>query len=133
MRTQTNTTDILLPAVALESIAATSKSTNIQICLPLTQWMWFCSLQMGRLLERAIFCQVHEVGQFTDFPTSAGKMLMKTTSKRARGCKECISCKREDCGSCRYCKDMTKFGGQGKKKQKCIHRVCTGINKGIMT
>ena len=38
---------------------------------------------------------------------------------------ECYGCKREESGSCTNCKDMKKFGGQGKKKQKCIHRVCT--------
>ena len=38
---------------------------------------------------------------------------------------EYYGCKRKDCGSCTNCKDMKKFGGQGKKKQKCIHRVCT--------
>ena len=39
---------------------------------------------------------------------------------------ECYRCNRKDCGSCTNCTDMKKFGGQGKKKQKCIHRVCTG-------
>ena len=39
---------------------------------------------------------------------------------------ECYGSNRKDCGSCTNCKDMKKFGGQGKKKQKCIHRVCTG-------
>ena len=56
---------------------------------------------------------------------------MKGTLKK-RGCKKCIGCTREDCGSCRYCKDMIKFGGQGKKKQKYVHRMCTGtvVNEG---
>ena len=42
---------------------------------------------------------------------------------RKRRCMKCAGCKREDCGSCINCKDMKKFGGQGKKKQKCINRV----------
>ena len=49
---------------------------------------------------------------------------------------ECVGCKREDCGFCINCKDMKKFGGQGKKKQKCIHRVCTEmtpIDKGMVS
>ena len=30
---------------------------------------------------------------------------------------ECAGCKREDCGTCRDCKDMVKFGGPvGKSK-----------------
>ena len=42
---------------------------------------------------------------------------------------ECYGCNRKDCGSCTNCTDMKKFGGQGKKKQKCIHRVCTGKDR----
>lgn len=38
---------------------------------------------------------------------------------------KCSGCRRMDCGSCKNCTDMKKFGGQGKLKQKCIHRVCT--------
>ena len=55
---------------------------------------------------------------------------------RKRRCMECAGCKREDCGSCINCKDMKKFGGQGKKKQKCINRVCTEMMakaKGIVS
>ncbi len=36
----------------------------------------------------------------------------------------CSACTREDCGSCVNCKDKTKFGGKGRKKQRCIYRVC---------
>ena len=48
-----------------------------------------------------------------------------TSKARKRRCMECEGCKREDCGSCINCNDMKKFGGQGKKKQKCMHRTCT--------
>ena len=42
--------------------------------------------------------------------------------------------KREDCGSpCINCKDMKKFVRQGKKKQKCINRMCTAKAKGIVS
>ena len=44
--------------------------------------------------------------------------------QRKRGCMECAGCKREDRGTCRNCKDMVKFGGPGRKKQKCALRVC---------
>ena len=50
---------------------------------------------------------------------------LKTSKARKRRCMECAGCKREDCGSCINCNDMKKFGGQGKKKQKCMHRICT--------
>lgn len=40
-------------------------------------------------------------------------------------CGECPGClKNDDCGRCRYCKDKTKFGGQNRLRQKCLHRRC---------
>jgi hypothetical protein len=40
-------------------------------------------------------------------------------------CGECVGClKNDDCGKCRYCKDKTKFGGQNRLRQKCLHRRC---------
>lgn len=40
-------------------------------------------------------------------------------------CGECSGClKNDDCGKCRYCKDKTKFGGQNRLRQKCLHRRC---------
>ena len=47
--------------------------------------------------------------------------------KRSRGCQKCPGCLRKDCGTCIYCKDRRKFGGEGKKKQKCELRVCSNI------
>ena len=38
---------------------------------------------------------------------------------------DCPGCIRKDCTSCANCKDMVKFGGKGRKKQRCIYRVCT--------
>ena len=32
-------------------------------------------------------------------------------------CMNCEGCKRLDCGSCVFCKDMKKFGGTGKKRK----------------
>ena len=40
-------------------------------------------------------------------------------------CGECAGClKNDDCGRCRYCQDKTKFGGQNRLRQKCLHRRC---------
>ena len=40
-------------------------------------------------------------------------------------CGECPGClENDDCGKCRYCKDKTKFGGQNRLRQKCLHRRC---------
>lgn len=40
-------------------------------------------------------------------------------------CGDCAGClKNDDCGTCRYCRDKTKFGGQNRLRQKCLHRRC---------
>lgn len=45
--------------------------------------------------------------------------------KTAGSCGECAACIRpNDCGRCANCKDMIKFGGEGRKKQKCMERRC---------
>ena len=45
--------------------------------------------------------------------------------KTAGSCGECAAClKSTDCGKCANCKDMIKFGGEGRKKQKCLERRC---------
>uniref|UniRef100_A0A1A8QB81 CXXC-type zinc finger protein 1 n=3 Tax=Nothobranchius rachovii TaxID=451742 RepID=A0A1A8QB81_9TELE len=45
--------------------------------------------------------------------------------RSARMCGECDACLRtEDCGQCDFCKDMKKFGGPNKIRQKCRMRQC---------
>ncbi|KAF3855849.1 hypothetical protein F7725_016572 [Dissostichus mawsoni] len=44
---------------------------------------------------------------------------------KVRMCGECEPCKRtEDCATCDFCKDMKKFGGPNKIRQKCRFRQC---------
>lgn len=43
--------------------------------------------------------------------------------KRKR-CGECESCSRDDCGQCKYCLDMKKFGGPAKMKKSCMLKKC---------
>ena len=57
--------------------------------------------------------------------TAAGKAALP--KRRGRGCGGCPGCVREDCGKCNYCKDKTKFGGPGRKKQRCALRVCSNF------
>jgi len=51
---------------------------------------------------------------------SAGKL-------RGTRCGRCEGCKRDDCAKCVFCKDKPKFGGPGKKKQRCKMRICTNF------
>ncbi|XP_072522538.1 CXXC-type zinc finger protein 1b isoform X1 [Salminus brasiliensis] len=45
--------------------------------------------------------------------------------RSARMCGECEPCRRtEDCAQCDFCKDMKKFGGPNKIRQKCRLRQC---------
>uniref|UniRef100_A0A8C4QH11 CXXC-type zinc finger protein 1 n=1 Tax=Eptatretus burgeri TaxID=7764 RepID=A0A8C4QH11_EPTBU len=45
--------------------------------------------------------------------------------RSARMCGECEACRRtDDCGRCDFCRDMKKFGGPNKIRQKCRLRQC---------
>lgn len=58
--------------------------------------------------------------------TKMDKRKVAANIKRsARMCGECEACRRtEDCGQCDFCKDMKKFGGPNKIRQKCRLRQC---------
>ncbi|XP_052781695.1 CXXC-type zinc finger protein 1-like isoform X1 [Mya arenaria] len=61
--------------------------------------------------------------------------------KNTRRCGECPACHRnEDCGRCDFCKDMKKFGGPNRIRQKCRLRQCSNFisvagmkTKGLIT
>jgi DNA (cytosine-5)-methyltransferase 1 len=42
--------------------------------------------------------------------------------KRRGRCGVCETCQQPDCGECKACRDMKKFGGTGRAKQCCINR-----------
>jgi len=44
--------------------------------------------------------------------------------KLFRRCGECANCLRAECGICKHCLDMPKFGGSYKLKKACIGREC---------
>jgi len=39
-------------------------------------------------------------------------------------CKKCPGCKKNNCGKCRYCRDMRCFKGNRVLKKKCVLRIC---------
>ncbi|XP_028404799.1 DNA (cytosine-5)-methyltransferase 1-like isoform X2 [Dendronephthya gigantea] len=47
--------------------------------------------------------------------------------KRRGRCNVCETCQQPDCGECKACRDMKKFGGTGRAKQCCINRRCPNI------
>ena len=47
---------------------------------------------------------------------------------RNRRCGSCEACARQNCGDCHYCRDMPKFGGEGKLRQPCVHRRCLSMH-----
>ena len=49
--------------------------------------------------------------------------------KRRKKCGKCTNCTKDDCGKCANCHDMLKFGGQNRKRQKCIQRKCPMLGK----
>lgn len=52
------------------------------------------------------------------------KRQARSQSRRHKHCGMCEACTRDDCGKCRTCLDMPKFGGPGKMRKKCLLRTC---------
>ncbi|CAI8020698.1 CXXC-type zinc finger protein 1 [Geodia barretti] len=64
--------------------------------------------------------------------TSYGESGSKrpTAKKHSRRCGACAACLcEEDCKKCRFCKDMPKYGGLGRMRQKCIKRQCHKLSR----
>ena len=58
---------------------------------------------------------------------------VKKPKRSSRMCGNCEACSTiEDCGKCVFCKDMKKFGGPGKRHQKCLRRQCKVFSKHII-
>lgn len=58
----------------------------------------------------------------------SGPIDSKLSKYRRMACRKCKGCLADDCGTCQYCLDKPKFGGNDVKKQKCLKRKCLIIN-----
>ena len=50
-------------------------------------------------------------------------LIGRSRSTSLKSCK-CDGCTRPECGKCKMCLDKPKYGGPGKKKQRCLYRQC---------
>ena len=44
-------------------------------------------------------------------------------------CGECSGCLQPNCKRCDFCRDMKRFGGEGKLRKACMKRVCVKSTK----
>lgn len=51
---------------------------------------------------------------------------VKQSQVRKQRCGECPGCTATECGLCKFCLNMKKFGGAGTLKQPCVQRKCSG-------
>ena len=58
-------------------------------------------------------------------PQRAGMKRPRTV--RCGGCDGCV---RPECGACKNCVDMPRFGGPGARKQGCVHKMCAAPRVG---
>ena len=73
----------------------------------------------------------------TASPNNAfAQLLQQSQSKRSchmnhksKSCSKCTGCLKENCGKCSACRDMTRFGGKGVLRQKCVYRKCINPTK----
>merc|ERR1712098_493991 len=56
-----------------------------------------------------------------------GEERLKVQEKRTRRkrCGTCRGCLALNCGKCKYCLDMTQFGGNSTLRKPCVSRVCS--------
>ena len=71
----------------------------------------------------------HLMTKFEEVATESksGKKVNNARVKKM-SCRVCEPCLRPDCSQCTFCLDKPKFGGPGKKKQKCIEKVCQNMS-----
>ncbi|XP_042337831.1 CXXC-type zinc finger protein 1-like, partial [Plectropomus leopardus] len=96
--------------------------------------VWFCPSCRDKDLSLEIKYRPKKKEDKESDPDGDGSSTPQPKTDRRRGsqikrsarmCGECDACLRtEDCAQCDFCKDMKKFGGPNKIRQKCRLRQC---------
>ncbi len=76
------------------------------------------------LEELTYFGIPHDLDQRSSIRNRTFVQTQQPRVGRKCKCGHCPNCLREDCGECTSCLDMVKFGGPGKKRQRCLERWC---------
>lgn len=92
---------------------------------------FFCQTCQGKNPElHTKFKKTKEHNTDIDIDIEAEDKSKKRSNRR---CGECEACMRlTDCAKCDYCKDMRKFGGPNKKRQKCRLRQCLNKSRHLL-
>ncbi|XP_037096754.1 CXXC-type zinc finger protein 1a isoform X2 [Syngnathus acus] len=95
--------------------------------------VWFCpscrdgdpSLEIKYRQKKTKASEAEEDGSSPFQSMSDSRRSAQQIKRSARMCGECEACLRtQDCATCDFCKDMKKFGGPNKIRQKCRLRQC---------
>ncbi|XP_077370256.1 CXXC-type zinc finger protein 1a isoform X3 [Festucalex cinctus] len=95
--------------------------------------VWFCpscregdpTLEIKYRQKKTKVADPEEDGTSPLQSMSDGRRSSQQIKRSARMCGECEACLRtQDCATCDFCKDMKKFGGPNKIRQKCRLRQC---------
>lgn len=79
------------------------------------------STSINRMTKSPLRKKVVKLAKDTPSPYRIGRR------SRGKACGKCEQCTRSDCGKCPHCLDKVKFGGPGKRKQRCSLRNCDNM------
>uniref|UniRef100_A0A3Q2PSP1 CXXC-type zinc finger protein 1 n=1 Tax=Fundulus heteroclitus TaxID=8078 RepID=A0A3Q2PSP1_FUNHE len=87
--------------------------------------VWFCPSCRGQYPSLEIKYRQKKSKEAEAERDDGERSSTPQIKRSARMCGECDACLRtEDCAQCDFCKDMKKFGGPNKIRQKCRLRQC---------
>ena len=82
-------------------------------------------INMPKISKEQLMTKIQEVAG--ESKAKSGKKVNNARVKKV-SCRACEPCLRPDCSQCTFCLDKPKFGGPGKKKQKCIEKICQNMS-----